>query len=98
MTRGPVHDRNQVQKAELNGDVRDVGTPDLIGPVDDHSCEKIGLNPVRRMGCAGLWRLIDRLQPHEVHQTKAPVAPHTNALAPQLAHHLTGTVKRILQK
>ena len=37
MTRGPVHDRNQVQKAALNGDIRDVGAPDLIGPVDDHA-------------------------------------------------------------
>ena len=64
MARRPVHDRHQVQEPALNRDVGDVGAPDLIGTVNLHPLEKIGINPMRRMGGAGSRRLIDRLQPH----------------------------------
>ena len=98
MTRRPVHDRDQIQKAALNGDVGDVGTPHVIGSFDRHSFEKIGINSVRRMRHAGPRRLVNGLQPHQAHQTPNPVATDANAVAPQLARHLAGTLKRILQK
>ena len=48
MTRRPVHDRHQIQKAALNGDIGDVGAPDLIGTVDHEPVQKIRINCQRR--------------------------------------------------
>ena len=81
MTRGPVHDRNQVQKSALNGDIHDVGAPDLIGTVDHEPVQKIRINPVRRMRITGSRRLIDGLQAHQPHQTANAMTPDANALA-----------------
>ena len=61
MARGPIHDRHQVQKAVLHRDVRNVGAPDLIGPLYRHAPQQIGINPVSGMGIVGSGRLIDRL-------------------------------------
>ena len=98
MARRPVHDRDQVQEAALHGNVGDVGAPDLVGPVDRHPLEQIGINPVRRVRRAGSRRLVDGLQAHEAHQTANPVTTDAVTLPPQLADHLTGAVERILQK
>jgi hypothetical protein len=54
-------------KATLDGDVGDVGAPDLVGPIDRQPLEQIGIDPVRRMRRAGSRRLIDRLQAHQSH-------------------------------
>ena len=98
MTCRPVHDRNQIQEAALYRDVGDVGAPDSVGRIDHHSSEKVGINPMCGMGIAGSRRLIDRLQSHQSHQTPHPVTAHRDALAQQLADHLTRTVKRILHE
>ena len=37
LARGPVHDRDQIQEAALHRDEGDIGTPDLVRPVDDHA-------------------------------------------------------------
>lgn len=86
---------NEVQEAALNGDVGDAGAPDLVGTVDLHPFEKIGINPVIRVGITGSRRLIDRLQAHQSHQASNAMTTDTNALAPQLAHHLAGAIKWI---
>ena len=57
----PVHDRDQVQEASLDRDVGDVGAPDLIAGLDRQPPEKIGINPMRRMGGAGSRRLLSRI-------------------------------------
>jgi len=56
------------RKPALNRDIGDVGAPDLIGTVDFHPLEKIGVNPVFRVGITGSRHLIDRLKPHQAHQ------------------------------
>ena len=94
----PVHDRNQVQEPPLNRDVGDVGAPDLIGPVDHQVPQQIRVNPVFRVGIAGSWRLIDRLQAHQTHQTPNAMTADAKAFAAQLTHHLPGAVKWILEK
>ena len=58
---GPVHDRYQVQEALLDGDIGDVRTPDLIGPLDGEPPEKVGVHPVLGMPCGGPQRLVDGL-------------------------------------
>ena len=93
MARRPVHDRDQVQEAALNRDVGDIGAPDLIGPVDRHPLEQIGINPVRGMRRTGSRRLVDGLQAHQSHQPANPMTADANAFAPQLADHLTAAVK-----
>ena len=50
------------------------------------------------MGVAGPGRLIDRLQPHQVHQTANPVTADANAFAPQMADYLAAAVERKFEK
>ena len=53
------------------------------------------------MALSGPGRKLLRCEPVEARMRSVVVVvvtPHENAPAPQLAHHLTGTVKRILQK
>ena len=52
----PIHDRHQVKEAAAHRDVGDVGAPDLIGPVDRHALEQIGVDLLLRMRIAGAWR------------------------------------------
>jgi len=98
MARRPVHDRNQIEEPPPHRDVGDVGAPDMIGTIHRHIPEQIGINPVRRVGRAGLGRLVDRFQTHEAHQAPNPVTPGTEAVAPQLTHHLPAAVEGAAQK
>ena len=86
------------RKAALNRDIGDVGAPHLVGSVDCQLPEKIGINPMRRMGVAGSRRLINGLQPHQAHQTPNPMATDAGAFAPQVPRHLAGAVKWIFEK
>lgn len=106
MARRPIHDRDQVQEAVLDGDRGDVGAPDpgscpgqaLIGPVDREPPEKIRANPMREMGFAGSRCLIDGLQSHQPHHPANPMTPDVNAVPPRLAGHPAAGVERVLQK
>ena len=40
--------------------IRDVGAPDLIGPVDPQPAQQIGIGLVRLCGPAGVGLLVDR--------------------------------------
>ena len=50
------------------------------------------------MGVAGPGRLIDRLPPHQAHQTANPVPADATAFAPQMADYLAAAVERIFEK
>ena len=50
------------------------------------------------MRIAGARRPIDRLKPHQAHQTTGPATTEAHALAAQMTDHLTGAVERILQE
>ena len=75
-------------------DVGDVGAPDPVGAVDRHPPEKIGINPMRRVGIAGSRRLVDRGQAHQSHQASNPVTADADAVAPQLTDHLAAATLR----
>ena len=40
----PVHDRYQVHVSPCHGEIGDVGCPDLIGPVNGHSPQQVGID------------------------------------------------------
>lgn len=61
------------QEAALDGDVRDVRAPDVIGSLDSDSLEQIGTNTVLRMRSGSPGRLVDGLQAHQAYQTPHPV-------------------------
>ena len=42
----PVHDGHQVQEALRHGDVGDVRGPDLVDPINLHSLQQVGIDPV----------------------------------------------------
>ena len=65
----------------------------MIGPLDLQVPQQIRENPVFWMGVAGPGRLIDRLQPHQAHQTVNPVTADANAFAPQMADYLAAAVE-----
>ena len=90
MTRCPVHDGDEIEKAALDRDVGDVGTPDMIGPVYLKVPQQIRVNPVFRAGIAGSRGLIDRLKPHQSHQAANPVTAHRFAFAPK-SHRIKET-------
>ena len=60
--------------------------------------QQIRVDPVLGVGRAGAWRPIDRLQPHQAHQSSGPAPPDALALAAQVKRHPTGAVKRVLQE
>ena len=43
LRRVPVHDRHQVEESFLEGDVGDVGTPDVVGVVDVETAQQVGV-------------------------------------------------------
>ena len=94
----PVHDRHQVEEAAPHRDIGDVGAPDMVRPLDRQAPQQIRVDPVLGVGRAGARRPIDRLKPHQAHQTTGPAAPDANALSAQVTDHLAGAVKGILQE
>ena len=80
----PIHDRHQVKEASAHRDIGDVGAPDLIGPVDRHALEQIRVDPVLGMRITGAWRPVDRLKPHQAHQTTGPAATDAHTLKAQM--------------
>ncbi len=95
---GPVHDRNQVKEPAPDRDRGDVGTPDLVRPLDRQALEPVWIDPVRGMRGAGPRRPVDCFRSHQAHQPPDTVATGDNPRAAQLAGHLTGAVEWILQK
>ena len=94
----PVHDRHQVKEAAVHRDVSDVGAPDMVRPLDRQTPQQIRVDPALGVGRAGAWRPIDRLKPHQAHQTPGPAPADAHALAAQVKRHPTGAVKRVFQE
>ncbi len=49
----PVHDCYQVHEPTMHGNVRYVGCPDLIGPVNGHAPQQVGIDRMFRLPSAG---------------------------------------------
>lgn len=64
----PVNDRDQVNKAALQSDIRDVGAPDLIDALDFHAPQQVRINLMTRAGLRQPRLLIDRFQAHQPQQ------------------------------
>ena len=94
----PIHDRHQVKEAAPHRDVADAGAPDMVRPLDRQTFEQIGVDPVPGMRIAGAWRPVDRLKPHQAHQTTGPATADAHPLKAQMTNHLTGAVERMLQE
>ena len=69
-----------------------------FAPLDRQAPEQVGPDPVLGVRVAGARCPIDRLKPHQAHQTTGPAAPDPHALAAQVTGHLAGTVERALQE
>ena len=93
----PVHDRHQIHKPTGHGNVRDIGRPHLIGMIDGQVPEQIGVNPVLRMGTAGVRLGVDRLDAHQSHQPLDAFAVDRAALSAKMPRHRAAAVDRCFQ-
>jgi hypothetical protein len=55
----PIHDRHQIHKPTFHGNVGDISGPHLIRVIDGQVPEQVGVDPVLRMGTAGVWLWVD---------------------------------------
>jgi hypothetical protein len=53
-TRVPVDDRNQVHKTTREPYIRDIRTPDLIGPNNSNATQQIGIDLMLRVRAASI--------------------------------------------
>jgi len=92
----PVHYGHEIDKAVLQPDVGDVGTPHLVGALYAHVFEQIGISLGRlsRPTQSGLG--IDRLQSHYAHQPLHTLSIDTIPLVLKPGRHTTGAIKRRL--
>lgn len=90
----PVHYGHQIDKAVLQPDVGDVGTPHLVGALYDHVFEQIGISFGRlsRPTQPGLG--IDRLQSHYAHQTRHTLSIDAISLVLKPDRHTTRAIER----
>ena len=65
----PVHDRYQVHETPVHGDVRYIGRPYLVRPVNCQAPQQVRVDLVLRMRPAGLGLWVNGLQTHKPHQT-----------------------------
>ena len=94
----PIHDRHQIQKATTHRNICDVGTPDLVGPNHRQIPQKIWINPMLRVRCAGIGLLENGPKPHLAHQPGHAMATNAMAQTMQMPHHLPRTVIWRFQK
>ena len=85
------------RKALRHGDVGDVRGPDLVDPINLHSLQQIGKDPVSRRWFAGVGTPVDGFQTHQPHQPSNPFSAHQIALLQQPGLHLPGAVEGGLQ-
>src|SRR5271166_5562745 len=90
----PVHHRDQIDKALGQRDVRDVRAPHLVRPLDRQTAQKIRIDLVFRVRLAGVRLLVDRLDPHQPHQTAHPFAVHRPAIPAQHRDHPARPIER----
>ena len=98
LAREPVHDRHEIEKSPFHGDIRDVGTPDLVGPVDDQIPQQIRIFPMLWMGHTRAWLLVDRPQPHNRHEPPDPLTTDFMSQAAQMPCHLPRAIIRRFQE
>lgn len=90
-----VHYGEQIEEATSHLQVCDVGTPNLVRPVQAQAPQQIGVNlvPLRRF--AGVGFLVDW---RETHQAPDAFLVHEVVFIAQMPRHLVYAVKRRLQE
>src|SRR5580765_866898 len=80
-TARPVDDRAQIDPAAGHRDVRDIGGPDLVGPVDLELAQQVRIDLVGRVLLARVGLAVQRLDSHALHQRANMAAPDVEPLA-----------------
>ncbi len=88
----PVHDNNEIHKSPGHGNIGDVAGPDLIDMIDGQIPEKVRVNPVFRIGPAGVGFRVNRLDAHQPHQPLDPLAVDLAALPFEMPCHRPAAV------
>lgn len=93
----PIHDGDQVQKTVSQRNVRDVARPHLIGAVDRHVFEQVGILLVPR--CRSRQRRLrrHRFQAHFLHQSLHSLAIYAVPRPSQEGPHVATAPERRLQ-
>ena len=94
----PVHHDHEVDEPMSQTDVGDVGGPGLIRMIDRNPFQKIGIDLMVGTREAGAGLRINRLQPHQPHQTADPLRIDRISPRPQPRRHLRHPVKRRFRK
>jgi hypothetical protein len=68
------------------GLTKNVGAPHLVRPIDHETTQKIRVNNMVRMTAAGVWRLVNRLDPHQAQQPSHRFAVHRPTVPAQHCH------------
>ncbi len=90
----PVDDRHQINETSQELDVRNVDTPNLIGPADLHAAQQVGINCLLGMSHARRRPRRHPSQPHMTHQPLHPLAVCDIFQSPKKNHHPAAAVKR----
>lgn len=93
----PIHYGDKIQEAAIDGDIRDVTAPDLIGAVDHHAAKEIRVDPVFGMRPAGIRWLVDGLQSHQAHEPANPVTANLDPISAQMTPDLAAAVEWVSQ-
>lgn len=94
----PVHDDHKIDKSLLQADIGYVGTPSLIGMINNHLSQHVGAFLMGRMGLAQILLRINRLQSHLAHETANALGIDLMTLTPQPGCHSRNAVKGRLRK
>ena len=97
LARVPVHDRHQVEETLLEGNVGDVGAPDVIGVIDGEPSQPVGVFDVLGVRDGGLLLGCQRVNSHQVHQALDPLAIHRVTHSRQDLHHHARAVLGVVQ-
>ena len=92
-TAEPIHDRDEEDEAALHGDVGNVCAPGLIGTLDGHVAQQVGILAMLRLTLRGLRTCIDCPDPHPVHYATDTLAVDDDTLTAQLCRHASGAVE-----
>ena len=94
----PVDDRDQVEKPARHRQVGDVGSPDLVGPVDHHVPQQVRVDLVPWRRLRGPRLRADRRDPHQAHQALHPLAVDRPTLGPQHRRHPARAQERMSEE
>ena len=83
----PVHDRYQVHETPAHGDVRYIGRPYLVRPVNCQAPQQVRLDLVLQMRPAGLGLWVNGFQTHKPHQTLNTLPIDFIAQSAQMVSH-----------